>query len=63
MKFSYLFIGIGAMCMPVHAQQAWTLKKCIDYAIEHNLTIKQQEASAEQSKIELSTAKTAVCPI
>lgn len=62
MKFSYLFIGIGAMCMPVHAQQAWTLKKCIDYAIEHNLTIKQQEASAEQSKIELSTAKNSRLP-
>lgn len=62
MKFSYLFIGIGAMCVPVHAQQAWTLKKCIDYAIEHNLTIKQQEASAEQSKIELSTAKNSRLP-
>lgn len=62
MKFSYLFIGIGAMCMPMHAQQAWTLKKCIDYAIEHNLTIKQQEASAEQSKIELSTAKNSRLP-
>ena len=62
MKFSYLFIGIGAMCMPVHAQQAWTLKKCIDYAIEHNLTIKQQEASAEQSKIELSTTKNSRLP-
>lgn len=62
MKFSYLFIGIGAMCMPLHAQQAWTLKKCIDYAIEHNLTIKQQEASAEQSKIELSTAKNSRLP-
>lgn len=62
MKFSYLFIGIGAMCMPVHAQQVWTLKKCIDYAIEHNLTIKQQEASAEQSKIELSTAKNSRLP-
>lgn len=62
MKFSYLFIGIGTMCMPLHAQQAWTLKKCIDYAIEHNLTIKQQEASAEQSKIELSTAKNSRLP-
>lgn len=29
MKFSYLFIGIGAMCMPVHAQQAWTLKNAL----------------------------------
>lgn len=62
MKFSYLFIGIGAMCMPVHAQQTWTLRQCIDYAIEHNLTIKQQEATAEQNKIELNTAKNSRLP-
>ena len=50
------------MCMPVHAQQTWTLRQCIDYAIEHNLTIKQQEATAEQSKIELNTAKNSRLP-
>lgn len=50
------------MCMPVHAQQTWTLRQCIDYAIEHNLTIKQQEATAEQNKIELNTAKNSRLP-
>ena len=42
---------------PVFAQQAWDLKQCIDYAIEHNLTVKQQEATRDQNEIELNTAK------
>lgn len=29
--------------MDVLAQQTWTLQDCIDYAVEHNLPIKQQE--------------------
>lgn len=44
-------------CVFVLAQQPWSLEQCIDYAIEHNLTIKQQEANRDQSKIELNTAK------
>ena len=39
------------------AQEKWDLEKCITHAIENNLSIKQQEASKEQSAVELSTAK------
>ena len=42
---------------PSLAQEAWDLRKCIDYAIEHNLSIKQQEANMEQREVELNTAK------
>ena len=31
-----------ASCLPSFAQEEWDLRKCIDYAIEHNLSIKQQ---------------------
>lgn len=41
----------------VQAQEKWDLEKCISHAIENNLNIKQQEASKEQSTVELSTAK------
>ena len=46
-----------ACTLSVQAQEAWSLKQCINYAIEHNLTIKQQEASRDQSEVELNTAK------
>lgn len=41
----------------IQAQEKWDLEKCISHAIENSLNIKQQEASKEQSAVELSTAK------
>ena len=35
----------------------WTLKQCIDHALEHNITIQQNELNATQREIELSTAE------
>lgn len=57
--FRYMLTAAATACNCVFvlAQQPWSLEQCIDYAIEHNLTIKQQEANRDQSKIELNTAK------
>lgn len=52
-----LLIPASTCLFPVHAQQEWDLKQCIDHALEHNLTIKQQESARDQSEIELNTAK------
>lgn len=43
--------------LPTVAQEQWDLRKCIDYAIEHNLSIKQQEAARDQNAVDLNTAK------
>jgi outer membrane protein len=51
----------GCLIHPASAQestpQVWDLKTCIDYAIAHNLSIKQQEATRSQQAVELNTAK------
>ena len=46
----------------VQAQETWSLRRCIDYAIEHNIDIKQSRNAAEQSAVEVSTAKWARLP-
>lgn len=48
---------MGFSIITLHAQEKWDLRRCIEHAIEHNLSIKQQEASKEQSKVELNTAQ------
>ncbi len=48
------FIFFHTHCI---SQEEWTLPKCIEYAIEHNLNIKQQEANKMTSEIELNTSK------
>ena len=48
--------------IPSFAQQRWTLRQCIDYAIENNLSIKQQKAVYDQNVISLNTAKNSRLP-
>ncbi|MDE6807322.1 MAG: TolC family protein, partial [Prevotella sp.] len=39
------------------AQQLWTLRQCCDYAVEHNISVKQYENPRQQRERQLSTAK------
>ncbi|NDW19040.1 TolC family protein [Dysgonomonas sp. 216] len=62
MKKYILLIGfIGATCF-AQAQQKWTLRQCIDYAIENNIEIKQEELKVKDSEIDLSTSKNSRLP-
>ena len=40
----------------------WTLRECCDYAVEHNISIKQQENQRRQQELQLSTAKNSRLP-
>ena len=45
------------------AQQApWNLSKCIDHALEHNLTVQQSSLTVEQREIDLNTARMSRLP-
>ncbi|MBB3187875.1 TolC family protein [Microbacter margulisiae] len=51
--------------LTIHAQTAdstWTLNKCIDYALAHNIQVKQADIGVKSSKIDLLTAKAAFLP-
>lgn len=48
--------------LPSFAQQEWNLKQCIDYALENNLFLKQQEAIRDQNVIALKMAKNSRLP-
>ena len=54
---------IGALfSLTVSAQEPWSLRQCIDYAIEHNISIKQQELNVKNQEVALSTAKNSRLP-
>lgn len=50
-------IIINLLSISLFAQEKWTLRQCIEYAIENNIDIKQQKISVKNSEIEVSTAK------
>ena len=40
----------------------WTLDRCVQHALDHNLTVKQSEIVKSQREIELNTARNSVWP-
>lgn len=55
---SLLLLPAALMGQP----KSWTLQECIDYALEHNLTVKQSENSAAEKEIALNTAENSRLP-
>ena len=43
-------------------QKSWSLRECIDYAITHNISIQQSKITADQSAVDVNTAKWARLP-
>lgn len=57
MRRIYAIIALLGLCTGAGAQNAWTLERCIDYALEHNITLKQSEITVDQREIDLNTAE------
>lgn len=62
MKSKIIFALALFMAAGLNAQEKWTLRQCIDYAIEHNIEIKQQSLQVEGAKVDLSTSKNSRLP-
>lgn len=44
------------------AQQPWSLEQCCDYAVQHNIAVKQYENQCRQQELRLSTARNSRLP-
>ena len=56
-KILWSFIIFHLSFSPVGAQAPWSLQKCCDYAVEHNIAIRQQQNRCEQQALQLNTAR------
>lgn len=57
MKIRLIILPLICLCTQVQAQKQWTLRDCIEYAIEHNIEVQKQEIAQKQQEVELNTAK------
>lgn len=53
---------LGSLAASAQEQKEWTLRQCIDYALENNITVKQQDVTRRQNEVQLSTAKNSRLP-
>lgn len=56
----FLILCIGAFSSD--AQQAWSLKQCIDYALKNNIQIRQSQLNVDIAKLDLLQSEAAILP-
>ena len=62
-KVSILVILVVLVRLDLSAEtKQWSLRECCDYAVEHNISIKQQENQCRKDELQLSTAKNSRLP-
>ena len=57
MKIKFLLIASIFMISSVYSQEKWSLKKCVDYALENNISIKQSALSISLSEKDVAITK------
>ena len=62
--FSVVAIAtLTTIAAPANAQsRQWTLRECCDYAVAHNISIKQTDNQRRQRELQLSTARNSRLP-
>ena len=61
-KVLLLFLIFHFSFSTAEAQKQWTLRQCTEYAISHNLSIKQKDNQCRKQELQLSTAKNSRLP-
>jgi outer membrane protein len=57
-KIALSFLVFHLSFSPAGAQsQPWSLRQCCEYALEHNISVKQRENQLRQREVQLSTAR------
>ncbi len=58
-------IGLISLISPISAAaqpHSWTLRECCDYAVSHNISIRQQENQRRQQELQLANARNSRLP-
>ncbi len=61
-KYFTLFLLITLSSLSVKAQKQWTLEQCIDYALQHNIEIKQKELNLQIQQSNVTQSKATLFP-
>ena len=60
--FTIATLLIMAQLTSLHAQEVWSLEKCINYALENNIKIKQGVISTQYQQNQLKQSKNSRLP-
>lgn len=58
----FLFLASLAVCFSANAQERMTLHDCVQFAIDHNISIEQRKLQTQNAEIALNTSKSSRLP-
>lgn len=58
----FLFLASLAICFSANAQERMTLHDCVQFAIDHNISIEQRKLQTQNAEIALNTSKSSRLP-
>jgi outer membrane protein len=61
-KLLLLSFSLAILNLTSHAQEKWDLRKCVEYALANNISIKQADIQARLSRLTLNQSKLAQLP-
>lgn len=61
-KITVLLLPLALLSLRAGAQDPWTLDRCIDYAIENNISVQQTKLRSDNQAIQLNTAENSRLP-
>ena len=62
MKRSLIIMALAVISLTVSAQKKWTLKDCIDYALQNNISLKQARLNKQSATEERKLSQAALLP-
>ena len=62
MRFVLYSLAILLVSTTVKAQEKWDLRRCVDYAVAHNISIKQSDVQAKISSVQYKENKLSQYP-
>lgn len=62
MKRLFSIVLLPAISLTLGATEKWSLDSCINYAVEHNLTVKNREIEKQSAELDITEAKDQFLP-
>lgn len=61
-KLLFTLIVCAGFMLPVYSQDKWDLRRCVEYAMSNNISVKQQDIQARLTELQYKQSKTGLFP-
>ncbi|MBQ8265281.1 MAG: TolC family protein, partial [Bacteroides sp.] len=60
--FLIMLAGQGVLFVQAQETKQWTLKECLEYALDNNIQLQQNRIALEESEVDVKSARASLFP-